>query len=612
MEEIRSARSELAVAASGGNLLRRICRLLGKDSSEKTLSWIPPVIVISLLIALIVSTTLALTTNEKYPAAGSITNKSENGKPENEPLNAEKNDSSTKILLETQIIRVSNDFLRQVGLDVDSLKSSNSWTQHRVDDSSNPSMFVIDSQTKESLLKNVDESEGSSSISHIYLMALSGREATIKNISGSDSKSQELGRFIKIKPTISKDGQSTYLDCELLTRWSLSIDVDKSEIVEYKVNAENALLSDDRTLLILGGKPTSDIKGRENVIILIKTSIVPPEQSDDVDSKASSYKVAKIGGYKVNELLRIYLDLDLETGQYVEIKDSGQRESFLKQVDTSDIGKSGKDFPGYASYIDFEIRSNVDLNLATKRYTRGSFFEHDKWDAYFTGPDTIIGNGRFSTTTLCVSAWRVKLFPLATIDDDTSSLVAVIIKPSNEPQKPSAQFLLDKMLEHRSRVKNLQYVAESEIWRDPAAKKDLIEDQTKGMKEKGAPRPIIEGLKKSLDKAPYSHVQILKCTVDDAGHSKIELTIEDRENHTWSWNGVIEREYHEGNLTLRNKPNISITYGHPWRSFTGIFCQFLKETIEAQRLVGVEVLNDGTYRVAFDYRTSRYAAIIDP
>ena len=64
MEEIRAAGGKLAIAATGGNLFRRICRLLSKDSTDNTpLSWIPAVTVILLIIALAIPTTLALTTN---------------------------------------------------------------------------------------------------------------------------------------------------------------------------------------------------------------------------------------------------------------------------------------------------------------------------------------------------------------------------------------------------------------------------------------------------------------------------------------------------------------------------------------------------------------------
>ncbi|MCH8120817.1 MAG: M48 family metalloprotease [Planctomycetes bacterium] len=63
MEEIRAGRGQLAVAASGGNLFRRICRLLGKDSGDKTgFSWIPAATAILLIIALVIPTTLAFTT----------------------------------------------------------------------------------------------------------------------------------------------------------------------------------------------------------------------------------------------------------------------------------------------------------------------------------------------------------------------------------------------------------------------------------------------------------------------------------------------------------------------------------------------------------------------
>jgi len=471
MEEIRGRSSELAVAVTGGNLFSRIRRLIGKDSSEITFSWIPAAAAILLLAALLI------------PAAIAITSASETELPENEPSNAEKTHSNTKVLIETQIIHVSDEFLAQVGLDADSMKNSSSWTQFRVDDSGNPTMFVIDSNTKEILLKNVDESENSSSISRIYLMAMSGREAMIKNYSGYDFKSQELGRFIKIKPELSQDGPSTSVDCELFIRRFKNFEmfydvyinkkvdqnaVPGSEIVENKVNAKNAQLSNNQTLLILGGKlvslrdvekrqpilryipftgelsnTTSKIEGQANEIILIKTSIDKVDQSDDIDSKASSYNVAKIIRSKATEHMQIYLDLDLEEGQYVEIKDIGKRKYILKQVTTYSIGKSSKDFPAYASYIDIDIRSNFDLNLSTQRFTRGTLFEHDKWDAYFVSPDTITGNGYFSPTILCVCTWKPDLSKLSqmwTADKDTiASLVAVTIKPDKPQEKSDVQ-----------------------------------------------------------------------------------------------------------------------------------------------------------------------------
>lgn len=204
--------------------------------------------------------------------------------------------------------------------------------------------------------------------------------------------------------------------------------------------------------------------------------------------------------------------------------------------------------------------------------------------------------------------------------DDTS------LSPAAETE-PSARFLLEKMLEHRARVKNLQYVVEDVIWRDAAATEVLIEEQIERMREKGTPERLIERMKQSLSQVPETRFQILKCTVDDAGDTKIELTtgtydssgnkVPREERHFWAWNGVIETEFTQrdgslGSAILRNKPNISIRLGHPWREFTGTFCKFLKETVEAERPVSVEVLKDDTYCVAFDYKISRYVAIVDP
>lgn len=397
---------------------------------------------------------------------------------ENEPSNTEKSNPNTKILIETQAIHVTDEFLKQVGLDADSLKNPNSWEQYRVDNSSNLSSFIIDSQTKQKLLKNVAESEGSTSISRLFMMGMSGREAMIKNNSGYDFKSQKLGRSIKIRPELSQDGQSTYVDCELTIRHFKNLDlffdvyvnkkidqndVSESEVVEHQRNTGKAMLSDDQTLLILGGKlvsfqdvkngtpilrdipvlgqlfnTTSRIKVEKNEIILIKTTITPSERNDDIDSKASSYSVATIGSKK-SEFMRIYLDLDLEPGQYVEMNDSNPREPILKQVDTSQIGKSARDFPAYASTIDFEFRSNVDLNLSTQRFTRRISIEHDNWDAYFTGPETIIGNGRFSPITLRISAWKAKLWMDKPGDNIKPNLVAVKIKPSHKQKKSSTE-----------------------------------------------------------------------------------------------------------------------------------------------------------------------------
>jgi len=61
MEEIRSDRLNLAVAASGGSLFERICRLLSKDNKRQSkLTWLPSAVSIALLLAIVITTTFAL------------------------------------------------------------------------------------------------------------------------------------------------------------------------------------------------------------------------------------------------------------------------------------------------------------------------------------------------------------------------------------------------------------------------------------------------------------------------------------------------------------------------------------------------------------------------
>jgi hypothetical protein len=191
----------------------------------------------------------------------------------------------------------------------------------------------------------------------------------------------------------------------------------------------------------------------------------------------------------------------------------------------------------------------------------------------------------------------------------------------------SAEFLLNKMLEHRSKVKNLQYVAENKIWEDPTARKKTVEDHIKMMRARGMPERQLESWRRSMSQVPETRYQILKCTTDNAGHAKIEMTsgtydssdkkVPNDDKHVWAWNGVSETQFSQrsgslGSATIRDSPRTATVYGHPWRSYTGIFCKFLEETIAAEKQISVDELQGGTYRIAFNYKTSRYMAIIEP
>ena len=70
---IRVGQSELAVAASGGSLFERICRLVGKDTTnEAKPSWLPSVIVMLLVCSLLIPVGLAMSDNSNVETPDSL------------------------------------------------------------------------------------------------------------------------------------------------------------------------------------------------------------------------------------------------------------------------------------------------------------------------------------------------------------------------------------------------------------------------------------------------------------------------------------------------------------------------------------------------------------
>ncbi len=73
MEEIRAGQPALAVAASGGSLLMRIRRLLGKDSAnEGKLSWVPSVIAILIITSLLIPISFAMSSRTKVDIESTV------------------------------------------------------------------------------------------------------------------------------------------------------------------------------------------------------------------------------------------------------------------------------------------------------------------------------------------------------------------------------------------------------------------------------------------------------------------------------------------------------------------------------------------------------------
>jgi len=397
MEEIRAGRGELAVAASGGNLFKRICRLLGKDSAEKTgFSWIPAATVILLILALVIPTAIALTvksnpqqaepkTNvpveveeafepvqikelveiskrmesakklfnlgkalliyandheDKYPDSlhtfteylkfledpnWAMTNVEylARGKTiavwpdiviaydkkllaERKGTNVLFNDShvefvkperlkelgisATEILIETRLLMVSEDFLKDIGLDANSVHDSDAWSEHlaakyAAEPNSETYSLILDDLHISFLLRAAQAHKGATVLTSPRVTTREGTTASMSistesyYISGytepnppSDKPvpkvdSVEQGTRIWLKPELTPDSQKIKLDFKMEFRQLLGYEerkykgkyiylVPRTEVVSTEMPC---LIPDGKTLLIVGQKITDKV-----------------------------------------------------------------------------------------------------------------------------------------------------------------------------------------------------------------------------------------------------------------------------------------------------------------------------------------------------------------
>jgi hypothetical protein len=127
--------------------------------------------------------------------------------------------------------------------------------------------------------------------------------------------------------------------------------------------------------------------------------------------------------YEAFEICQIPVYMDV--GMYVEMKDCDKKEIVLVQVPCQDIGQSS--FPCYHDCVDVELRANFDVQLGLELYKIGSVI--DQWKAYFSGADTITGDGNYHTVTICVDAWSANIYSVTPGDKVLVGEVAVTVKP---------------------------------------------------------------------------------------------------------------------------------------------------------------------------------------
>jgi len=196
----------------------------------------------------------------------------------------EKPELSNQILIETKILKVGDEFLEYVGLDANSLESSETWSKYLVNDSGDSARFVLDPLNVDLLLKTAAARKDSKMLIAPRVHTMDGKQAKIQIITEEyylltttdELESFKAGTFINLTPKVTEDKKNIRLDCELEIRWlkgskeQTPVGNSKQfvpEIVTYK-NTSRTLVPDGGTLLIRGEKITEFAEGQKSVPIL--------------------------------------------------------------------------------------------------------------------------------------------------------------------------------------------------------------------------------------------------------------------------------------------------------------------------------------------------------
>jgi hypothetical protein len=133
--------------------------------------------------------------------------------------------------------------------------------------------------------------------------------------------------------------------------------------------------------------------------------------------------------YKALDLCAIPVFMDV--GVMVQVEKCNERKIVLKQVECGDIGKNTQgDWPCYKDCEDLKVRANINVKLGLTKAANDSGVL-DKWTAYFKdGKDTVDGLAGWTTVTVCVDAWRARLYEAAPGDKIRVGTVTVTVKPN--------------------------------------------------------------------------------------------------------------------------------------------------------------------------------------
>jgi len=111
--------------------------------------------------------------------------------------------------------------------------------------------------------------------------------------------------------------------------------------------------------------------------------------------------------YKALDICK--MDIKMNVGMYVDVKDCTDEKLILNQVECSEINKS--EYPCYWGCQAINVRANFDVKLGTRIDRIGGSLNSGKVEGYYDGGnDVITGDGNYHSATVCVRAWSVDLW----------------------------------------------------------------------------------------------------------------------------------------------------------------------------------------------------------
>ena len=174
-------------------------------------------------------------------------------------------------------------------------------------------------------------------------------------------------------------------------------------------------------------KKTEEIK-QEVIEKRLQSSIEPEEKTEEVEKKS------KEKWYKPVEICKF--PLSVKVGHYIQLKECHKRKITLVQVDCGSIGKDGHDFPCYKGNEVIEVRANfpATFNASIEKNDGGGDMLKEVNLYWENGVNTIKGNGEWEELTLCLEAWKVKIWKSAVGTIDIGE-ITIDVKPPDETQE---------------------------------------------------------------------------------------------------------------------------------------------------------------------------------